>query len=96
MPFDEQPEDHGGGGHGRDHDSIPQWAENMCCFIEDNTAEESLCGFCATTTLANMLVANNLSYLLDDPEEMATFLGQFVQKAADAASIIKRERDAKD
>ena len=96
MPFDEQPEDHGGGGHGGDHDRIGVWAEAMGGFIEEQTEKENLCGFCATTVLANMLLANNMSYLLGEPDEMAGFLQKFVQKAADAATEIRRERDAED
>ena len=96
MPFDENPEDNGGGGHGGDHERIGAWAEAMGGFIEEQTEKENLCGFCATTTLANMLFANNLSYLLDDRDEMSDFLQKFVQKAADAASAIRRDRDAED
>ena len=96
MPFDEQPEDHGGGGHGRDHDGIPEWSEGMMFFIDDVVEKENLCGFCATTTLANMMLANNLSYLLDEPEEFRDFLQGFVQKAVDTASAFRSARDAED
>ena len=83
MPLDAG--HHDGGGDNERHDPIPQWVDDFLQFMGEQMEKEGLCDFCASSSVACTIMATNIMSLLDKPDELASYLQHFTQRAVSMA-----------
>ena len=80
--------------HAGDHEGIDQWVSDMMVILKEEGERRGLCPFCATSSLANLLMANSLARVLHDPEQTTQYLMLMAEDTARTARKIRSAEDA--
>ena len=96
MPFDENPEDHGGGDGDPRHDPISSLVTELFGGLDDMIEALEVCEFCTKTIIAHELFAQMIAKQMDEEtlnEEASKYIAQFMMRSTELAKVIREEDD---